>query len=100
MENYKNNFGYFTPLYYSTPGNTPAFQGWIEPLNLPVTETDQESERKSKWNFKTHNEDLEDETSINRKKSTKKHTRESWNSLQTTELVSLWKENLSILEPS
>ena len=54
MENYKNNFGYFTPLYYSTPGNTPAFQGWIEPLNLPATQTNQESEKKSKWNFKTH----------------------------------------------
>ena len=43
---------------------------------------------------------MEDETSINRKKSTKKRTKESWNYLQTKELVSLWKENLSILESS
>ena len=29
MENYKNNFGYFPPLYYSTPYNIPTIQGWI-----------------------------------------------------------------------
>ena len=27
MENYKNNFGYFTPLYYSAHHNIQAFQG-------------------------------------------------------------------------
>ena len=99
MENYKNNFGYFTPSYYSTPRNIPAFQGWIEPLNLPAKRID-ESE-KNPNEISTHvSEDLEDKTSINGKKSTKKRTRESWNYLQTTELVSLWKENLSILESS
>ena len=36
MENYKINLGYFTPSYYSTPRSIPGFQGWIEPLNLPV----------------------------------------------------------------
>ena len=34
MKNYKKNFGYFTPSYYSTPPKTPTFQGWIEPLNF------------------------------------------------------------------
>ena len=38
--------------------------------------------------------------SINRKKSTKKRTGESWNYLQTIEFASLWKENLSVLESS
>ena len=87
MDNYKNNFGYFTPTYYSTPHNIPAFQGWIEPLNLPATQIDEESE-KNQNEISTHtSEDLEDETSINGKKSTKKRTRENWNYLQTTELV-------------
>ena len=44
IENYKNNFGYFTP-YYSTPCNIPGFQGWIQPLNLPATQIDQESKK-------------------------------------------------------
>ena len=45
MENYKNNFGDFTPSYYSTPRNLPVFQGWIEPLILPATQIDEESEK-------------------------------------------------------
>ena len=74
MENYKNNFGDFTPSYYSTPRNLPVFQGWIEPLNLPATQIDEESE-KNPNEISTHtNEDLEDETSINGKKSTEKRT--------------------------
>ena len=31
--------------YHSTPRNMPAFQGWIEPLNLPTTQIDEESEK-------------------------------------------------------
>ena len=60
---------------------------------MPAKQIDEESE-------KNPSEDLEDETSINGKKSTKKRTRESWNYQQTTELISVWKENLSILESS
>ena len=71
MENYKNNFGYFTPSYYSTTRNIPAFQGWIEPFNLTATQTDKESEKNTN-EISTHtSEDLEDETSINGKKAQK-----------------------------
>ena len=89
MENYKNNFRYFTPSYYSTLCNIPAFQRWIEPLNLPATQIDEESE-KNPNEISTHiSKDLEDKTLINGKKSTKKRTRESWSYLQKSELVSL-----------
>ena len=77
MKNYKNNFGYFTPLYYSTSRNIPAFQGWTEPLNLPSTQIDEESEKNAN-KISTHtSEDLEDQTLINGEKSTKKRSRES-----------------------
>ena len=72
----------------------PAFQGWVEPLNLPATEIDKDSG--SPNGILTHtshtSEVLEERTSINGEKS------KSWNYLQTSELVSLWKENLSILK--
>ena len=77
MKNYKNNLGYFTPLYYSTSPNIPAFQGWIEPLSLPSTQIDEESEKNSNKISTNISEDLEDQTLINGEKSTKKRSRES-----------------------
>ena len=62
IENYKNNFGYFTPSYYSTPRSIPVFQEWIEPLNLPATQIDEEIEKDTN-EISTHTcEDLEDES--------------------------------------
>ena len=56
--------------------------------------------KKSKWNFNTCKWRSGRWNVDKREKSTKKLTRESWNYLQTSELVSLWKENLSFLESS
>ena len=78
----------------------PAFQGWIEPLKLPPTQIHEESVKNPNETSTHTSEELEDETSINGKKSTKKPMRESCNYLETTELVLLWKENLSIIESS
>ena len=77
MKNYKNNFGYFTPLYYFTSRNIPAFQGWIEPLNLPSTQIDEDSEKNSNKISTNTSENLEDQTLINGEKSTKKRSRKS-----------------------
>ena len=71
MLNYKNSFRYFTPSYYCTPRNIPAFQGWIEPLNLTATQIDEGVKKIST----DTSEDLEDETSINGKK-TQRNARE------------------------
>ena len=67
---------------------------------LPATQIDEESEKNPYEIWTYTSEDLEDKLSINGKKSTKKCTRESWSYLETLELISLWKENLSILESS
>ena len=56
--------------------------------------------KRHKWNFNTYMWRFRRWKLVNGKKSTKKCTRESWNYLQTSALVSLWKENLSILESS
>ena len=56
--------------------------------------------KRHKWNFNTYMWRFGRWKLVNGKKSTKKCTRESWNYLQTSELVSLWKENLPILESS
>ena len=71
MESYKNNFEQFTPSYHSTPRNMLAFQRWIEPLNLAATQIDEESEKNPNEILTHTSEDLEDESLIHRKKSTK-----------------------------
>ena len=58
-------------------------------MNLPATKIDEDSEKNPNEISTYTSEDLEDETSINGKESKKKHMRESWNYLQTTERVLL-----------